>query len=203
MRNRYVVCFLPWFILQFTTTASAAIYFDTLSLGCFFFLCVCMCVSFVWFFVFVLKQLFYACLLVNPYHCLTTFRATTCSSIRFLNKLVRSIIEGGFRLSQSTNTNVVFWFYKILDRFWFWFCFFSFFVCMSNFLFCFIVVITRHVLYHNYFWRHQHWAGPLAPETLNTHILNIVVGCTEIPFFTVRCIQSFDINRKHITLIVL
>lgn len=42
----------------------------------------------------------------------------------------------------------------------------------------------------------------IKPKTTKTHILNMVVGCTEIPFFTVRCIQSFDLSRKHITLIV-
>lgn len=34
---------------------------------------------------------------------------------------------------------------------------------------------------------------------LQTHILNMVVGCTEIPFFTVRCIQPFDFSLKNIT----
>lgn len=42
----------------------------------------------------------------------------------------------------------------------------------------------------------------MKPTTVNKHILNIVVGCTEIPFFTVRCMQSFDLSRKFITLIV-
>lgn len=42
----------------------------------------------------------------------------------------------------------------------------------------------------------------IKPTIVNKHILNIVVGCTEIPFFTVRCMQSFDLSLKFITLIV-
>lgn len=54
-----------------------------------------------------------------------------------------------------------------------------------------------------YFWAHGCWWMELSWIWLflcAKHILNIVVGCTKIPFFTIRCIQSFDFARKNITL---
>lgn len=55
----------------------------------------------------------------------------------------------------------------------------------------------------NYFCKlgHCEWPFSLTKQNImQTHILNIVVGCTKIPFFTVRWMQSFDFTRKHITL---
>lgn len=54
-----------------------------------------------------------------------------------------------------------------------------------------------------YFWAHGCWLSEFNWIWLflfHKHILNMVVGCTKIPFFTVRCIQSFDLARKNITL---